>query len=168
MSIDREAEIQAILAGPEFMDCPAAGGARIRRAVCVERQTKGIRPGSVWGERRIPYSCQDCDAGRAVMEAFREGGDEGMGKDFRVSMHLPPETDPVEPPPGQVVSRSRLRQVVTPAGMFVDFTGSEDLLERFKEEAAKAKETPGAHVRWLIGVYVKGLERSTRDAATKL
>lgn len=76
MSADREAEIQAILEGPEFMDCPASGGARIRKAVCEERQTKGISaPGSAWGERLIPYSCQGCEVGRRVLEAVQKGGE---------------------------------------------------------------------------------------------
>ena len=34
---DREAEIQAILAGPGYMDCPAGLGARIPIADCVAR-----------------------------------------------------------------------------------------------------------------------------------
>jgi hypothetical protein len=176
---DREAEIQAILAGPEFMDCPAGAGARIRKAVCVDRQSKGIMMGSVWGDRIIPYSCRDCETGRAVLEVYREGGDEGMRKDFKARMYHP-ETDPPEPPPGgkafyifftegppprdgaEKLPLTGMTRASSDLGdrdtINVDFRGREDLLERFRAEASAAGDTPAEHMLWLVGVYVNHLD----------
>ena len=73
---EREAAIQAMLAGPGYMDCPAAAGARIRVADCVRRQTEGIR--FEHQPRWVPYECRDCEAGRKAMERHQQGGGEDM------------------------------------------------------------------------------------------
>lgn len=91
-----------------------------------------------------------------------------MGKDFRVSMSGlsgereggPDAGADAAPAGGWLPEGYDVQPLEERLGVFVDFAGDEELLERFEAEAAKFKHTPGEHARKLIGVYVQGLKRA--------
>ena len=61
LAIPDEDQIRAILNGPDYFDCHHAKGGRIRKAVCVERQTRGLR--TIHGNMHVvPIECRQCGA----------------------------------------------------------------------------------------------------------
>jgi len=65
-----ESEIQTVLNGPDYFVCPAAGGARMKKTVCVTRQTSGIK--GTWGNMPYrPMECKDCQVGRDIIKEVK-------------------------------------------------------------------------------------------------
>jgi hypothetical protein len=80
----------------------------------------------------------------------------------------PKRRKPPAPAPPKREAPLRAKEEPRPQRVIeISFEGREDLLDRFNTEAAGARQTPAEHMLWLVGVYVKGLDRSGRDAATK-
>jgi len=71
-----ESEIQEALNGSEYFDCPAGvNGVRMKKSVCVIRQTVGIRR-SAWKLYYIPERCKDCQIGRDILKEVKDMEDQ--------------------------------------------------------------------------------------------
>lgn len=62
-----QAEIQNILAGPDYFTCEKMH-TRMNKADCIVRQTRGIKISAIGNCREVPPECEDCEQGKEISD----------------------------------------------------------------------------------------------------